>query len=100
MHCQATFYKIYSQDGSNSNKIISGLSSPNEDILKPILYLQKSNFQRNKWCSKILSNEKVTTILLKHSLLAKKVWLTEVATEPKFGRPKWRRKCQKQIWTL
>ena len=63
---------------------------------------QKSSFQRNKRCSKILNNKEVTAILLKHGMSVEKVRPIEVAAEPKFGRlkftfgqPKWRPKMSK-----
>ena len=45
--------------------IISAFTSPNKIYFEPKLYLQKSIFQRNKQCSKILSNEEVMVNLLK-----------------------------------
>ena len=78
------FCKIYSQDGLTSNDIIIALSKPNEEIIDPKLYPQNSSIQRNKRCAKILSNEEVTTILLKYGMSVKKVRPTKVATEPKF----------------
>ena len=50
---------------STSNGINSVFTSLNENIIEPKLYPQKSSFQRNKRCSKILSNEEVMANLLK-----------------------------------